>query len=63
MPQYLRVNQVAKYLSVSRATIYRWIKSNPNFPRPIQLGKRSTVFDLAEIKQFIAHQRDHAIAA
>ncbi len=55
--KYLRVNDAAKFLAVSRATLYRWIKSNPNFPKPIQLGERSTVFDLDELKAFIEHRR------
>ncbi len=56
--KYLRVNEVAKFLSVSRATIYRWIHSNSNFPKPIKLGERSTVFDFDEVKTFVEDRRD-----
>ncbi len=56
--KYLRVNDVAAFLAVNRSTIYRWIKSNPNFPRPIQLGERSTVFDLDELKEFVSSKRE-----
>ena len=58
--KYLRVNDTAEFLAVSRATIYRWIKSNPNFPKSIQLGERSTVFDLDELKAFVAHRKEQS---
>ena len=57
--KYLRVNDAAEFLAVSRATIYRW-KSNPNFPKAIQLGERSTVFDLDELKAFVAHRKEQS---
>ena len=57
MSHYIRVGKLATLLGVSRATIYRWIHSNPNFPKPIKLGEKSTVFDSAEVQKFIDIQR------
>ncbi len=53
MTKLIRVDKVAEILGVSKATIYRWIKENPDFPRPVKLGKQTTAYITSEIEAFI----------
>ncbi|WP_429108597.1 helix-turn-helix transcriptional regulator [Aeromonas media] len=41
-------------LEISRATVYRWRKSNPNFPKAVHIGPRAIRFNLADVEAFIA---------
>jgi len=43
-------------LPVSRATIWRWV-ANGQFPKPFKLSPGVTVWDAAEVGQFIEQQR------
>ncbi|MBL0444960.1 MULTISPECIES: helix-turn-helix transcriptional regulator [Aeromonas] len=43
-----------KKLEISRATIYRWRKNNPNFPKAVHIGPRAIRYDLAAVEAFIA---------
>jgi predicted DNA-binding transcriptional regulator AlpA len=44
-------------LPVGPATIWRWVRSRPEFPKPFKIGEATTVWDLEAIEQFIAIQR------
>jgi prophage regulatory protein len=50
--QYLTVGDVAALLRVSKATIWRWVKTNPDFPRPRKLSNGATRWSFAEIVAF-----------
>ena len=52
----LRAAALAKTLSVSESTIWRWTTEG-KFPKPIRLGTKTTVWDLDEEENFIAKQR------
>ena len=52
----LRAAALAKTLSVSESTIWRWTTEG-KFPKPIRLGTKTTVWDLDEVEDFIAKQR------
>lgn len=41
-------------LPVSVATIWRWVRDDPDFPKPINLGPGTTGFYVSEIEAFIA---------
>jgi predicted DNA-binding transcriptional regulator AlpA len=56
MKRYLRVNQVAEYMSVSRVTIWRQVKSG-NFPKPIKSSMGVTVWDIRDIDKFMDSKR------
>ncbi|MEN9780743.1 MAG: hypothetical protein RL014_1891 [Pseudomonadota bacterium] len=43
-------------LPVSPATIWRWVRTRADFPKPVKIGPQTTVWDLAEIEAFIARQ-------
>jgi prophage regulatory protein len=40
-----RPKPAAELLGISTATFWRWIKERPDFPKPIRLSARCTVFD------------------
>jgi prophage regulatory protein len=41
----LRPKQAAAFLGIGLSTLWRWSKEREDFPRPIQLGPRTTVFE------------------
>ena len=51
--QFLRVSQLTKGLSVSRATIYNWLKKG-TFPKPIKISDGVVVFRKSDIDAWIA---------
>jgi prophage regulatory protein len=40
----VRPAQAAKYLGIGKSTLWLWAKDRPDFPKPIKLGTRTTVF-------------------
>ncbi len=48
-PASWRAKQVAETLAIGRATLWRWVKERPDFPRPRRLSARCTVFDAGEV--------------
>ena len=44
-------------LPVSPATIWRWV-ANGHFPKPFKLSPATTVWDAAEVAQWIENQRE-----
>lgn len=58
---YLRPQQVAVKLGVNVATVWRWVlDKRKNFPQPIKLSYKVTVFAEHEIDAFInALKRTH----
>lgn len=56
MSRALRLPDVTRLLSVSRATVWRKVKSDPSFPKPFHLSDRVTCWDEAEIRNWISRQ-------
>lgn len=56
---YARPKHTAVFLGVSEGTIWRKAKE-PNFPKPIKLSDRVTVFDAAEIRAWANSKREAA---
>lgn len=54
---YLRPAQASGMLGISRSCLYRWVNSRPDFPRPVKLAPKCTVFDAAEIAAYVNAQR------
>ena len=42
--QFYRLSQLKKQLSVSRSSIWAWVKEG-SFPKPIKLGKNCTAWN------------------
>jgi len=47
--QSFRPKQAAELLGIGTATLWRWAKERTDFPKPIQLSRRCTVFDGGEL--------------
>ncbi len=64
----LRIKYLARYLNVSRSTIYYWldVKSKyykANFPKPIQLSLRAKGWLKSEIDAYLEFESKKANAA
>jgi prophage regulatory protein len=45
----LRPKHAAEFLGIGESTFWRWAKERPDFPKPIRLGTRTTVFPLDQL--------------
>lgn len=45
---------MCELLAISRATVYRWRKNNPNFPKAIHIGPRAIRYELSSVEAYIA---------
>lgn len=52
--EFLRPAEAAKYLRVSRTTIWRWARERPDFPKPIRLSATIAACRRADIDAFVA---------
>lgn len=57
--ELLRVQEVAKMLSIGKSTVWLWVKQN-KFPQPIHLSPRVSVWRLSELNNYIASVADMA---
>lgn len=48
----LTVNEVANLLSVSVRTVWRYVETQPGFPKPIHLSPRATRFSLDGLRRW-----------
>jgi predicted DNA-binding transcriptional regulator AlpA len=55
--KYARVREVAMRYSVCEPTIWRWIRLDPEFPRPIKLGIGMTALIVAELDAYDAARK------
>ncbi|EPI0004157.1 helix-turn-helix transcriptional regulator [Escherichia coli] len=55
-PKLLTVRQVLELLNISRGKLYKLLRNDPLFPRPIKLGWK-LYFLPDEIDDFISQQR------
>lgn len=53
MSHLMTVSEVAKFLGLSRAYVYRLRKANPDFPQPIYLTPKAPRFRREEIEAWI----------
>ncbi|MBN8978921.1 MAG: AlpA family phage regulatory protein [Rhizobiales bacterium] len=47
---YLQDKQVAERYGVSRGCIWRWVKTDPNFPKPVSLSPGSTRWRVKDLE-------------
>lgn len=47
---YLKDTQVAARYEASRATVWRWLKNDPSFPRPVSLSSGCTRWKLEDLE-------------
>lgn len=55
--QYLSDHQVGARFEISKATVWRWHDSNPNFPRRIKLSPGTSRWKLSELVRFEANMQ------
>lgn len=48
--------QLADRYNVSKPTIWRWLKSNPDFPKPVRFSPGCTRWKIAEIEAYEARK-------
>lgn len=53
----IRLSEVCQMTGASRATVWRWVKVRSDFPRPFKLSDAITVWDEAEVRNWIGAQR------
>jgi prophage regulatory protein len=46
---YLSDRQVAARYGISRGTVWRWVESDPGFPKPVSLSPGCTRWRLADL--------------
>ena len=54
--QFYRLSQLKKQLSVSRSSIWAWVKEG-TFPKPIKLGKNCTAWNSVDIEKWIEERK------
>lgn len=47
--QSLRPKQAAEFLGIGVSTLWRWTKEREDFPKPILLGRRTTIFEKSRL--------------
>lgn len=55
--RYIRAKMLAPQLAVSEPTLWRWLKEDPTFPRPVKLAPRVTVWRISEIEAWAASKK------
>lgn len=52
-PLFARAGKAAQHFGIGESTLWEWAK-RPGFPKPVKMGGRTTLFDLASVARFIA---------
>ena len=55
MEKFVRIYDVAENLSVSRQTIYRWVRDG-KFPVPVKIGGNTVAFREEDIREWQAQR-------
>lgn len=58
-PRFLRLPEVRQMTGLSTSTIYRWMTEG-NFPKQIQLGSRSVVWNERDVIAWMEKQMEMA---
>lgn len=53
----IRLPQVMHVTGVSRPTIWRWVRTDPTFPKPFHLSPAVTAWDEAELAVWLEHKK------
>lgn len=52
--KYMRAAGVCKTYQIAKSTLWNWVATREDFPRPIKAGPRVTLFDVQALERFIA---------
>lgn len=56
-PRVIRLSGMTEKFKVSRATIWRWVNSIDDFPKPFALGPNTTGWDEHEVDTYLASRK------
>lgn len=51
---YYRPKELSEYMGMGLSTLWKKVKTDINFPRPIKMSDNMTVFNIAEVNEYIA---------
>ncbi|MDR0620316.1 MAG: AlpA family phage regulatory protein [Deltaproteobacteria bacterium] len=54
---YIQAKKVAKMIGISLSSVYRFTREDQTFPKPIRLGQRINLWDVAEIVQWLEERK------
>lgn len=54
--KYARAAQVAAHFNIGKSTLWLWVKIMPDFPQPMRVGRRVTLFDINAIEIWMKAQ-------
>lgn len=52
--KYMRAAGVCKTYQIAKSTLWNWVATREDFPKPIKAGPRVTLFDMQAIEKFIS---------
>lgn len=58
--EYVSDKQAATRFGVTRATVRKWARVNPKFPRPIKLSEGCTRWRVADLDKWASSQMEGA---
>lgn len=58
IPAVMRPKAAAEYLGMGLSTVWRRAKEDPDFPKPVKLGPRTTCFYTTDIVSFLDRQQE-----
>lgn len=59
---FLQDREVAERYGVARPTVWRWLKSDPTFPKPVSLSAGCSRWRLAALEAWEASKAESAAA-
>lgn len=62
MQELLRAETLAKALSISKSTLWRWCKSKTNFPQPRKISQGVTVWFANEVQEWLNSHRQKEVS-
>lgn len=51
--QYVRPSDACKQIGIGKSTLWAWVATRHDFPKPIRLSARCTVFDSAALDAYV----------
>ncbi len=52
--RYMRAARVCETYQIAKSTLWHWVATRADFPKPIKAGPRVTLFDAQAIEAFIS---------
>jgi len=48
-----RAEKTAKHFDIATSTLWHWAANRPDFPKPMRIGRRVTLFDLDAVEAYL----------